>query len=308
MSYSVAIVGAGAIGINYGVRLGKAGAETRFLLRRDLEAVRAHGLRVREKDQVLELRPAIAAASTEEIGPVDVVLIALKTTSNAALPRLLPPLLRADTLVVTLQNGLGNEDYLAGLIGPERVAGGICFIASTRTGPGEVTCYHPGSVTLGAYRRPPGPRVQELASWLDRAGVKCRTVDNLDEARWRKLVWNIPFNGLAVAAGGLTTDRILADPELAAEVRSLMEEVARAGERQGFSVPQRFIEQQIEVTRPMAAYAPSSLVDFQAGRAVELESIWGEALRRAQAAGVAMPHLEKLYTRLCEVLGEPKSE
>lgn len=298
-----AIVGAGAIGLNYGVRLALAGSDVRFLVRGDPAPLRAQGLRVVEKARTLELRPAAVFARPEEIGPVDVVLVALKTTGNTELPRLLPPLVGPNTLVVTLQNGLGNEELLAGIVGAERVLGGICFIASTRTGPGEVTCYHPGSITLGEHGRPASERTRALAAAFATAGVKCNVVDHLAESRWRKLVWNVPFNGLAIVAGGITTDRILADPTLAVEVRALMDEVAAAAARFGHVIPEKFIQGQIDVTRPMGPYQPSSLVDFLAGRAVEIEAIWGEPLRRAQAAGAAMPRLEQLYGRLREVAG-----
>lgn len=301
-----AIVGAGAIGLNYGVRLALAGSDVRFLVRGDPASLREQGLRIMEKTRTLELRPAAVFARPEEIGPVDVVLVALKTTGNAELPRLLPPLVGPNTLVVTLQNGLGNEEWIAGIVGGERVLGGICFIASTRTGPGEVTCYHPGSITLGEHGRPAAERTRALAAAFVAAGVKCNVVDNLAEARWRKLVWNVPFNGLAIAAGGVTTDRILADPVLAADVRALMDEVAAAAARFGHVIPEKFIQGQIDVTRPMGPYQPSSLVDFLAGRAVEIEAIWGEPLRRAQAAGAAMPRLEQLYGRLREVAGQPR--
>src|SRR5262249_17536245 len=92
--------------------------------------------------------------------------------------------------------------------------------------------------------------------------------------------------------------RILADPTLAKEVRALMDEVAGAARHFGFTVEEKFIQQQIDLTPPMGPYKPSSLVDFLAGREVEIEAIWGEPLRRAQAAGLPMPRLEQLYGQL----------
>ncbi len=129
-----------------------------------------------------------------------------------------------------------------------------------------------------------------------------RVTDDLMEARWRKLVWNVPFNGLSVAHN-LTTDHICADPKLAAEVRELMREVQHAAAAFGYLIPQDFLEQQFSVTPPMGAYRPSSLVDFRAGREVEVEAIWGEPLRRARAKGVAVPRLAELY----EVLRQKRS-
>lgn len=300
-SRRIAIVGAGAIGLYYGTRLALSSHAVSFLARSELPALRAHGIRIRERERTLALPQVAAFAHPREIGPVEWVIITLKTTANAALGELLPPLLGADTRVITLQNGLGNEEQVASIVGAERTFGGLCFIASTRTGPGEVTCYHPGSITLGEPGRAAGPAARELAAQFQRAGVKCLAVDHLLQARWRKLVWNVPFNGLSVTAGGITTDRILADPALAREVRALMDEVAGAARHFGYDVPESFIQGQIDVTAPMGAYAPSSLVDFRAGRPLEIEPIWGEPLRRAQAAGLPMPRLAALYAQLQRV-------
>jgi 2-dehydropantoate 2-reductase len=295
----IAIVGSGAIGIYYGAKLALAGADVRFLMRSDLAAVQARGsLLLHEKSGATELRPVAAFGSTKEIGPVDLVIVTLKTTANGELARLLPPLLGPHTVIFTLQNGLGSDEQIAGLFGAERVMGGLAFIAATRTAPGEVTCYHPGSIALGEFGRPPQERTRALAAQFEAAGVKTRVVDDLNEARWRKLVWNIPFNGLAIAAGGIATNRLCAIPRLAEEVRALMHEVQFAASRLGFVIPEKFLRQQFDVTPPMGAYRPSSLVDFLAGREVEVEAIWGEPLRRAQAAGAKVPRLERLYASL----------
>ncbi|MBL9208971.1 MAG: 2-dehydropantoate 2-reductase [Opitutaceae bacterium] len=296
---SLAIVGAGAIGSYYGARLALAGQDVRFLLRGDLDAVRTHGITLREKDATRHLGGVAAFGRPEEIGPVDLVVVALKTTANAALSALLPPLLHAQTAVLTLQNGLGNEELLAGTVGPERVLGGLCYIGVTREAPGVIVGYHtPGRMTFGEFGRPAGARVRAVAGLFASFGVGVRVLDNLAEARWQKLVWNVPFNGLAIAGGGVTTDRILGTPELAAQVRPLMDEVAAAARHFGYEVPEHFIQSQIDVTPGMGAYQPSSLVDFLAGREVEVEAIWGEPLRRASAAGIPMPRLAALYAAL----------
>ena len=300
-SAKIAIVGAGALGRYYGARLALAGSNVRFLVRRDLAQIRAHGFTLREKDATRHLAKVAVFATPEEIGPVDLVVITLKATANASLARLLPPLLHAPTAVLTLQNGLGNEELLASIAGADRVLGGLCYIAVTRGAPGELNGFHtPGAMTLGKFGRPAGERTRAIADLFARAGVKMRLADNLAEARWQKLVWNVPFNGLAIARGGITTDRILGTPDIAAEVRPLMDEIAVAGRALGFDVPEEFIQAQIAVTPPMGAYAPSSLVDFLAGREVEVEAIWGEPLRRAQAAGIAMPRLARLHAELVQ--------
>ncbi|MBS0661699.1 MAG: 2-dehydropantoate 2-reductase [Verrucomicrobia bacterium] len=295
---TIAIVGAGAIGTFYGARLVLAGREVRFLMRSDLALVREQGVRLIETAGTRSLHPLQAFGSTDEIGPVDLVVITLKATANAELPRLLPSLLHARTAVLTLQNGLGNEEAVAAVVGAERVLGGLCFIAATRTSPGEVTCGHPGSMDVGELLGPARERTRAVAALFTSAGVRCTVDDRLEEARWRKLSWNIPFNGLAIAAGGLTTDRLLADPRHVARIRVLMDEVAAAARALGHDIPAAFLQRHLDQTPKIGAYRPSSLVDHEAGRPIELEAIWGEPLRRGRRAGVDLPELAALYAEL----------
>jgi 2-dehydropantoate 2-reductase len=294
----IGIVGSGAIGTYYGARMALAGAQVSFLMRGDLAAVRARGsVLIHDSSGLTELRPVAVFGSAGEIGPVDLVVVGLKTTARG-IGGLVQPLLGPRTALLTLQNGFGGDEALAERFGAERIIGGLVFMAVTRVGPGEVRCFHPGMVSIGEFRRPPAERTRALADLLRAAGMKTNLVENLVEARWSKLVWNIPFNGLSIAEGGITTDRICADPRLAGEARALMLEVQAAAAAFGFAVPDAFVAKQFEVTPPMGAYQPSSLIDFLAGREVEVEAIWGEPLRRAQAAGVPMPRLEALYFRL----------
>ncbi len=292
------MVGSGALGCYYGGRLTQAGADVSFLMRSDLEAVRANGLRVRWPKGEALLKPAKAFGTAEEIGPVDLVIVALKTTAERDYERLVRPLLGPATAVLTLQNGLGADDAFARLFGAERILGALCFICVNRLSPGNVECFRPGSLAFGEYRRPISERLRAVEALFRGAGIATELGDDLALLRWRKLVWNVPFNGLSIAAGGLTTDRLLADPALEAEVRALMDEIVRTATALGHTLPADIIDVNVERTRPMGPYKPSSLIDFLAGREVEVESIWGEPLRAAQQAGVSVPNLERLYERL----------
>ena len=138
-----------------------------------------------------------------------------------------------------------------------------------------------------------------VAAFKD-SGVRVRSVDSLDEALWRKLCWNVPFNGLAIAGGGITTDLILADQDLARRARALMLEVQKGAAAYGIEIEDTFIDRQFELTEPMGAYKPSSLLDYLKGKPVELNAIWGEALKRGQSKGVNMPELNLLLTQLEE--------
>jgi 2-dehydropantoate 2-reductase len=294
----IGVVGAGAVGAYYGARMQRAGNRVAFLMRSDLEAVKDRGLRIRAVDGEFNLPEVDAYGSTEEMGPCDLVVIGIKATSNQSLVELLPPLIRPETAFLTLQNGLGGDAFLAKHFGRDRILVGLCFVCLNRTAPGIIENYFSGSVTVGAFHRPVDDRVRAVAGLFESAGVSVRMSDDMEAMRWRKLVWNIPFNGLAITAGGVPTDQILDNPQLVCEVRALMREVARASAVFGHEIPECFLEEQIELTDPMGAYRPSSLIDFLAGREVEVEAIWGEPLRRAEKAGIPMPNLRRLYEDL----------
>ena len=301
---SVALVGAGAVGLYYGGRLAQAGEDVRFLLRADFEAIAHAGLRV---DSVHGdfLLPRVAGFQTaEEIGPVDLVIVAWKATANPHLVRVLPPLLHATTQVLTLQNGLGNCEALARIVGPERVLGGLCFVCINRVGPGHVRHTAGGRVSLGEWQADGRGRAPELARRFKAAGIPAEAVEDLAQSQWQKLVWNVPFNGLAVAEGGVTTDVLLASRETEAEIRALMAEVIGAARSLGLRLSDDLIDFNVNRTRPMGPYRPSSMIDFLDGHEVEVGPIWEEPLRRAQQAGMAMPHLENLLGRIRARLAE----
>jgi 2-dehydropantoate 2-reductase len=297
---SIAVVGSGAVGCYYGGMLAHAGCDVRFLMRADLEKVRRDGLTIHTRGEAVKVA-ARACASVEEIGPVDLVLIALKATANAALDALIPPLLHETTALVTLQNGLGNEEYLAARWGAERVLGALCFVCLNRIAPGTIEHVDRGTISVGEYQRPPAPRTRWLVEALGRAGIAAKAVENLVEERWRKLLWNIPFNGLSIAAGGATVADVLADEGLRTQARALMSEGLDAARRIGHDIPESFADFQIERSHSMGPYRTSSLIDWQLGRPVEVEAIWGEPLRQGTRAGAAMPRLEMLYHLLRQV-------
>jgi 2-dehydropantoate 2-reductase len=207
---------------------------------------------------------------------------------------LVAPLLGPATIVLTLQNGLGNVEFHASYCGAERLLGGLCFVCINRTGPGLIEKYIEGSIRLGEMHGPARDRTRAIAALFQKAGLDCLAVDALDEILWRKLAWNIPFNGLAIAAGGVTTDVIVRHPALLELARQLMREVQAGAGALGIPISDAFLQKQIDVTLPMGPYKPSSLIDYLAGREVEVDAIWGEPARRARAAGVALLRLEAL--------------
>lgn len=314
----IAVVGCGALGSYYGGRLCRAGHDVYFLLRSDYDVVRRRGVKVLSPDGDFHFHPRCARAPGE-IGVAELVVIGLKTTANRQFPKLLPPLVGPDSAVLTLQNGLGNEEALEKLFPTEQILGGLCFVCLNRVEPGIIQHIAHGKIVLGEFRRWPEPRTHDIASMIRHSGVPCKVTDNIDHAHWQKLVWNIPFNGLGVAgAAGLEpllappsgfrmpgslrpvipTDELLADPRWLALVRELMLEIIAVCVVKGMKLDAAYADYEIDRTRIMGAYRASTLIDFERGQPLEMESLFLEPLRQARAAGVDTPRLEAL----CRVL------
>jgi 2-dehydropantoate 2-reductase len=317
----IAVVGCGALGSFYGAKLCRAGHEVHFLLRSDFAAVRAHGVCIESAEGSFRVDP-LCARAPQEIGPADLVLIALKTTANHILPQTLPPLTGPHTAIVTLQNGLGNEAVVAAIAGAEKTLGGVCFVCLNRVAPGKIVHKAHGAIVLGEYGRVAQARTHQISQAIADAGVACKVAENLELARWEKLVWNIPFNGLGVAGaagleavlqgriapeaglqGCLTTDLLLSHPGWEKLVRELMLETIAAARAQGLDVAVSLADRQIERTRQMGAYKASTLIDYESGRELELEGLFLEPLRRARQAGVPCPRLAALCAVLAQLAG-----
>src|SRR5436853_2926597 len=233
MGIRIGIVGSGAIGTYYGAKLAHAGSDVHFLMRGDLSEVLRNGIFVRGEGENFRVAKINCYNSTKEIGVCDLVIIAVKATSNSDLVDLVPPLLHEQTMLLTLQNGLGNDEFLAQHFGAERVLGGLCFIALNRISRTEIERSAYGHIVLGEFGRASQPRTREVAAEFTRAGVVCTVTDDLALERWGKLIWNIPLNGLSILAGGIDTAAIIADKDLREVTLALMEEVITAANKCG---------------------------------------------------------------------------
>src|ERR1700744_5278980 len=177
MGLRIGIIGSGSVGTYYGAKLAYGGSDVHFLMRGDLTEVRCEGILVRGEDENFRVAKVNAYNSTKEIGPCDLVIVALKATSNGDLVDLVPPLLHEQTMVLTLQNGLGNEEFLGKHFGAQRILGGLCFIAVDRHSKTEVERYAYGHVVLGEFDRPAQSRTHEVSAEFTRAKVRCTVTD-----------------------------------------------------------------------------------------------------------------------------------
>ena len=291
----IAIVGAGALGLYYGALLQRAGHNLHFLLRSDYEAITRDGLYVYSPHGDFHLPEVKGYRSAEDMGEVDLVLIGLKTTANALMCHFVKPLVRKGVPILTLQNGLGNEEILAGAFGPDDILGGTAFLCSNRGKPGEVRHLDYGPITIGSHVGKHDELLPRLAKLFTDAGIPCTVTSSLKQTRWQKLVWNIPFNGLCAHCRA-TTSALLEYHEMRMLVRQLMLEVIAAANADlgGALIAQEFADQMIASTQKMVDYRPSMMIDREEERALELEAIYRIPLQRGEAAGIAMPRTAML--------------
>lgn len=300
----IGIIGTGAIGGFYGLMLAKAGHDVHFLLRSEYQAVVANGLRLNSAVYgQLHLQPVQAWGDPAEMPPCDWLLVGAKTTSNAQLAPVITRLSRPGTRVVLLQNGLAVEEQLRPLL-PDNLhlLGGLCFICTHRAAPGVIEHQALGAVNLGYHSGPARAGeslaiVEEGAELFRSAGLESVAMADLQQARWQKLVWNVPYNGLSVLLGAGTT-RLMANADSRALILELMREVVQGAAACGQVLPEGYPEKLLATTERMPDYLPSMYHDFQHKRPLELQAIYAAPLAAAAAAGCELPKMRMLHQAL----------
>lgn len=293
---NIAILGAGALGCYYGARLVQAGHRVTFIMRSAYEPVKQRGLHINSIFGDIDLAEPHIARTPEDCGPVDLVIVCWKTTCNAMLAQALPPLLHAGTRVLTFQNGMGNAEAIAQLVPAERVFIGLCFVCVMMEEPGTVEHLEKGDIQFAPYRASAEglAAAQELATLFAGTPIKTSSFMHAEQILWCKLSWNIPFNGLCLAHGGISIRQLFTRPQEVQRARAIMNEVCHTAELRGFPLPAEIVNRQMDSTAGMGDFIPSSAVDFNRGRPVEFEAIWGTPMRLAQEVGATIPEWERL--------------
>jgi len=313
----VAIVGCGAIGQFYAAQLSLAGHELRLLARRDAALIASRGIVLHQTSTpkvksslncpLVHITPdrLVVGNAPEQLlseHELDWVFVALKTTALAQARALVAPLLGKETRIAVMCNGLGVEDHFAEWFGPARVFGLICFVGVNRDDDGTIRHLAFGHVSIGHFQDNPQER-QRLQQLLQGAGIECECPESLLEARWRKLGWNLPFNGLCLLYD-CTTDGIVTNPqrrEFALELSResiLIGNLDLAAHGIALRIEDDWATLQLARTDTMGAYAPSTLLDARAGRALELDMMFLEPARRAARLGAPAPALSRLIEGL----------
>ena len=309
----VCIYGAGAIGGTYGARLAQAGMEVSLVARgAHLAAIRERGL-ILEYENERQVFRISASDNAADLGPQEVVIIALKAHSLPAAAEGIAPLLGPDTLVVTAMNGVpwwffndwggkftgtrlkacDPDGRIGRAIAHERVIGGVVYVAADVPEPGVVRQNSAGRLVLGEPSHRASSRLSALIANLGRMSIRVIESDNIRREMWMKLLGNVCFNPVSVLTG-VSTDKMLADPYLERQFGAMMAEAIALGNALGLGLTIR-PDERLAQTRTLGAIKTSMLQDVQAGRPIELDGIVGATVEIAERLGVAMPAIDAVY-------------
>ncbi|MBR1409596.1 MAG: 2-dehydropantoate 2-reductase [Prevotella sp.] len=292
-----AVIGAGAIGGYYGSKLAYSGQEVHFLSHSDYQYVKANGFLIDSCDGSFRLEKVNVYKSSQDMPQCDVVIVGLKTINNHLLPQLLPPLLHEHSAVLLIQNGIGVEADVQQMFPSVQLIAGLAFICSAKTEPGRVShqCY--GSINLGNYSCRDEALFAQLLADFNAAGVQAGSVP-YEEARWKKAVWNMPFNGMTVALD-TQTDLLLKNPATRTLIKEQMMEVVGAARTLGVTaLDEEFADKMIAMTDAMTPYSPSMKLDYDFHRPMEIHYLYSRPIQMAAEAGFAMPRLQMLEAEL----------
>jgi 2-dehydropantoate 2-reductase len=297
----IAVVGAGAVGGYYGARLAQAGHDVSVVARgANLEAIRANGLAVRSPLGNITVR-VHAEQDPARIGPADLVLLAVKTYSNAEALPALQPLVGPRSMVLTLQNGVDSADELHLCVGADPVLAGATYIITTLVAPGVVQ--HTGSIRRIVFGEAFGERVltarvQDVQRVLAGAGIQAEAVADSRVPIWEKFIFLAPFAGLTAAAR-LPLGPLWAVPAFRDVFDLAMAEVEAVARAEGVAVAADVRAQKIRYLDESPSTSRSSMMmDLLAGKPLEVEALLGSAVRRGRAAGLPVPVMETLYAVL----------
>lgn len=304
------VIGTGAIGGYYGAKLARSGQDVHFLFHSDYDYVREHGLQVNSGDGGFHLDHVNAYQDVRQMPKCDVVIVALKTVHEQMLRDMLPPLLTDDTVVLLIQNGMGMEQDVEQMVPGVKLAAGLAFICCSKTHPGVIDHLDLSGLNVGNYNAPQ-ETIDRMIAEMVSADIDARNVDYL-EARWRKLLWNMPFNGLSVALH-TDTDALVRNEATRRLLRAMTQEVIDAAHAVGVKgLTDHDADAMIEMTTKMRPYKPSMRLDWDYHRPMEVYYLYTRPIEEARRAGQDMPlhrmleaelkFMEEEYNRKIEVV------
>ncbi|WP_372957724.1 ketopantoate reductase family protein [Marinobacter sp.] len=296
---SILIVGAGAIGSFYGAILKKAGCKVSTVLRSEYDAVKANGIRISSPLGDLSYQPdhVYRDGDKPEETP-DYLILCVKVLPGVDRAALVRPWMGANTRLVLIENGLDIERELADAYPDNPIISCLAFIAASRTEPGVVEHKAYGKLVMGRYPEGIDDSCRELSQLFIDGGINIDLTEQVVGERWRKCLWNTPFNPLSVIANGADTRTILDTEGGEQLIRNMIREVMTVAEAEGYPMDDDVIEQNIEGTRKMPPYKNSMALDYLNGRPIERDAVLGNVVAIAERHGIPVPHLNTVLVTL----------
>lgn len=296
----IAIFGTGAVGGYFGGRLAQANHDVTFIARgATLAALQNDGLRVESLKGDFTIRPVQASDNPAEVGPVDVVLVTVKTWQVEEAAEVIRPMVGEGTAVVPLQNGVEAAGQLAAVLGEKHVLGGLCTIITGTAGPGHVR--HVGAephIVFGELDNRPSERTEQLRQAFVAAGVKVDIAADIQAALWTKFLFVTSWGSVgAVTRAPVGVIRTL--PETRAMLEQAMQEIYQVAIGRGVKLPAGIVADRMAFVDSLPAAGTTSMQrDIAEGRPSELEAQTGAVVRLGQAAGVETPLFQFIYGAL----------
>jgi 2-dehydropantoate 2-reductase len=287
----IAVMAAGALGGYFGARLAQGGHEVAFVARgRQLEALRAHGLRVDSPLGDVHLPDIAVTDKPAGIGPVDLVLFTVKLWDTVEAADAIKPLLGGNTAVVSLQNGVVKDDILRQALGAEHIIGGVCYIAATIAEPGVIR--HSGTLAklvFGEYDGSLSARVRQFRDACADGGIDAEISDRIEQAIWEKFVFLVGVSGTTSLARS-AIGPIRSHPRSRAFLHDVMEEVVQVARVQGVALPADYADDRLAFVDQLNPSATSSMShDLERGNRLEVDWLSGDVVERGTRLGVATP-------------------
>jgi 2-dehydropantoate 2-reductase len=296
----IATMATGAVGGYFGGRMGAAGHDVNFIARgAQLEAIRNNGLKIESPLGNLHLDKARATSDPKEVGPVDIVLFAVKLWDTETAAEIAKPLVGPQTRVITLQNGVDSVERIAPILGAEHVAGGAAFIASVIGSPGVISHTSQfAKMVCGRIDGQPDAQLAAFTTAAKQAGIDIAQSDHINRERWQKFVFLVGLSG-ATGATRMPLGAILADPETRAFFRSLMEEVVTLAKAKGIALDPGFVDDRMKFADAAPPGMKASLLhDLERGNRIEIDWLAGKVVSLGRELGVPTPANTAVYAML----------
>ena len=307
----ILIYGAGAVGAYFGGRLAQAGAEVSVIGRSDYNEIKENGFEITSIRGNFIFKPVqVIRNAAEYQGDPDLIIVASKALPEINVPAMIKDAVRPGTIIMLAQNGIAIEDEIHSAFPENEIWRAVLYIGCTKTAPGKINhSGGPGSITFGKFNGGKTSAAgEEILNLFKKTPCVVELVENIQYFCWKKLLWNIPFNLISVAGGGLLTGEMTDCGILESICKKIMYEIISVARSCGVALEDSLVQENIEYTRNFPPYATSMLADHRRGRPLEVEAIAGNVYRIALKNKIPIPYIEMLYALTASINNKKQSQ